>query len=148
MLLYNFPPPHLNARLLTIHSLRHSPQSCPPAQVISVLHKSRISRFREHDQATSTLIEIAQARGLDSHSSSFTPHPAKPPNGTLTLVTIMPSAASSPRPQGWTITHESFVRRQVRNGEDLKGILILLETEFPRLGVEKSWLASYLRQSK
>ena len=56
--------------------------------------------------------------------------------------TTMPSNHSKPASSSFTSEHDRFIARQTRNGEDLRSILILFETEFPKVKVD----AMVLRQ--
>ncbi|KAK7884996.1 hypothetical protein LTR67_010854 [Exophiala xenobiotica] len=52
----------------------------------------------------------------------------------------MPSQGKPRRPENWLPEHDTFVRRQARNGEDVTSILILFETEYPMVRVSKEWV--------
>jgi glycine/D-amino acid oxidase-like deaminating enzyme len=49
------------------------------------------------------------------------------------------------RPTGWKAEHDTFVRGLARHGEDANSIVILFETEYPRIKISKAWIMETMK---
>lgn len=50
------------------------------------------------------------------------------------------------KPKTWVSEHDAFIRRHAQNGEDATSIVILLETEYPRLRATKGWVQKRMKE--